>query len=325
MTEKEKYNEFCKMTYVPIYSKSWWLDAICGSDNWNVWLYQSGDEILAAMPYYLEQRGNYRYITKALLTQNNGIIFRYPNGAKSIARQIYEEKVINEACSFIESLGIDVYEQQYHYSFRNWLPFFWNRYTAITRYTYVIDDLTNIDGVWMGVSSKERGKVRKGQRNAEIKKGLSPDVFFKEHEKVFLKQDLQCPFSYERWLQIYTACKQRNACEIFFAEEKTSGRIASVLFLIWDEESAYLLLSGSIPEFQNLDTYSALIWESIQYAASKGLRYDFEGSVIKRISKAFREFGGEPKPYFRIRKVFNPEIMRAETEKMILENIPGGG
>ena len=52
-------------------------------------------------------------------------------------------------------------------------------------------------------------------------------------------------------------------------------------------------------------------------ASQKGLKYDFEGSVIKRISKSFREFGGEAKPYFRIRKVFNPEIIRREAEDLI--------
>lgn len=319
MSNKEKYIQFCKKVYVPIYSKAWWLDAVCGSENWDVWLYLNGDEVLAAMPYYMEQKGEYRYITKALLTQNNGIIFNCPEGAKFIASQIYEERVINAACEFIESLNLDVYEQQFHYNFQNWLPFFWNRYTAITRYTYVLEELNDIEEVWQRVSSKYRGKIKKGQNKAKIERGLEAEKFFKEHEKVFLKQGLKCPFSMEQWARIYRVCKEHDACEIFYALEK-GGNIASVLFLIWDEKSVYQLLGGSMPLYQNLDTYDALIWEGIKFAAEKGLKYDFEGSVIKRISKSFREFGGEPKPYFRIRKVFNPDIMRAETEKAIAEN-----
>lgn len=324
MKNKEKYNFFCEKIYVPIYSQPWWLDAVCGAENWDVWLYRQGDEITAAMPYYNEKRDEYTYITKALLTQNNGILFWYPEGAKKVAKQIYEEKVIDAACEFISSLKLDVYEQQYHYNFKNWLPFFWNKYTAITRYTYVIENTANIDEVWENISSKWRNIIKKGQKNGKFLKGLSPIDFYREHEKVFLKQGLQCPFSQEQWLQIYSACRSHNSCEIFYAVEK-GGNIASVLFLIWDEQSAYLLLGGSVPMYQNLDTYSALIWESIKFASQMGLKYDFEGSVIKRISKSFREFGGEPKPYFRIRKVFNPDIMRAETEKIINENILGGG
>lgn len=89
------------------------------------------------------------------------------------------------------------------------------------------------------------------------------------------------------------------------------------MFVVWDEKALYPLLGGSVPEYSNLQTYTALTHKSIELASQKGLSYDFEGSVIKRINHAFREFGGEPKEYFRIRKVFNPNIIRVETEQKI--------
>ena len=88
MENKEKYFKFCEQNYIPIFSKPWWMDAVCGSKNWDVWLYEKGTDILAAMPYYLEQRGKYHYITKALLTQNNGIIFHDSDNAKKIAKNM---------------------------------------------------------------------------------------------------------------------------------------------------------------------------------------------------------------------------------------------
>lgn len=39
--------------------------------------------------------------------------------------------------------------------------------------------------------------------------------------------------------------------------------------------------------------------------------------MIKQIAIAFRQFGGVPTPYYRIRKVFNPEIVRKEAEDYI--------
>ena len=53
-------------------------------------------------------------------------------------------------------------------------------------------------------------------------------------------------------------------------------------------------------------------------AHKMGRAYDFEGSMIQPIAVAFRQFGGVPKPYYRIRKVFNPEIVRKEAEEYIL-------
>ena len=89
------------------------------------------------------------------------------------------------------------------------------------------------------------------------------------------------------------------------------------MFLIWDDKNVYQLLAGSVPEFQNLDSYDALIWDGINFASNLGKKYDFEGSVIPRISKSFREFGAKPCRYFRIRKVFNPEIILSEAENEV--------
>ena len=86
---------------------------------------------------------------------------------------------------------------------------------------------------------------------------------------------------------------------------------------MWDEQSVYHLLGGSIPEYQYLQTYNMLTWEAIKIASQMGFKFDFEGSVIKRISKSMRQFGGKPMPYFRIRKVFNPNIVRLEAEQQI--------
>ena len=43
MTKKEKYQELCKYEKsIPIFSKDWWMDAVCGEDNWDVLLVEGG-------------------------------------------------------------------------------------------------------------------------------------------------------------------------------------------------------------------------------------------------------------------------------------------
>lgn len=314
---KEKYSKFADSLYVPIFSKPWWMDAMCGPDNWDVWLAENNGRIDAAMPYYTTERHGRNYITKAKLTQNNGIIFNPPANGKRAAIYAYEERIVNLACHFIQSVGVDVYEQQYHYSFTNWLPFFWHGYTAMPRYTFVIESAQALDAVWDNISSKTRSIIRKGQKESYFDYHLGKEEFYREHEKVFLKQQMQCPFSYEEWNRLYDACANHGCGQIICARNSHTHAITSVIFLVWDEQSVYHLLGGSMPEFQNHDTYAALIWEGIQFAHKKQLRYDFEGSVIKRIAKSIREFGAEPRCYFRIRKVFNPEILREECESSI--------
>lgn len=312
---KNHYSKFCEKTYVPIYSQPWWMDAVCGVDNWNVWLYETGGEIAAAMPYYLEKRKYGLYITKAPLTQNNGIIFKYPSGQGPIARAKFEEKVIRAAMEYVDSLGLAVYEQQYQTTFKNWLPFSWLGCVALPRYTYCIEDTSDLDKVWSGLTSSYRKNIKKGRKNCTIVELDNPEVFYGEHAKVFVRQDLPVPFSKELWNRLYNSAAQNRQCSMLAALHE--GSIASLLFLVWDDRRMYHLLGGTMPGFNGLETYNTLTWEGISLASKMGLAYDFEGSMIERISKSFREFGGTPELYFRIRKLYSASVLENEVSNKI--------
>lgn len=313
---KEEYAIFCEKGDAPIFSQPWWMDAVCEPDNWDVWLCRHGDEVVAAMPFYCEKRMDHRYITKAPLTQNNGIIFTHGASSTPISRQKAEEKIIDEACSFIDEMKLDVYEQQYHHSFTNWSPFFWRGYEAIPRYTYIIDAASDLNAAWERVSSKQRGKIKKGRKAIARIEEATPELFYSVHEEVFKRQGLRCPFSFDLWMRLWAACQERQRGVPLCAYTE-HDEVASFIFLVWDDSAVYQLLGGSTPRLQRLDTYDALIWKGIEVAHDKGLHYDFEGSMIERIAKSFREYGGVPKQYFRIRKVFNPEIVLAEAQQKI--------
>lgn len=316
VTNKEKYQAFCGKTYVPIYSQPWWMDAVCGPENWDVWLYESGGNVLAAMPCYHETRGSFHYITKAPLTQNNGIIFKEAPGRKLVSEAALQEKIINAACAHINSLGVDVYEQQYQPSFQNWQPFFWNSCTNVLRYTYIIENTADWQQVEGNISSTYRNKIHKGQRLTRAEAWEDRDAFYTEHERVFLRQGKQCPFSRELWNRLYDACAAHYAGQMFRALDE-AGNLHALLFLVWDQRYVYQLLGGYMPEFASSQAYPALIYHGLRFAHEKGLAYDFEGSMIHQIAIAFRQFGGVPTPYYRIRKVFNPEIVRKEAEDYI--------
>lgn len=312
MDNKKKYELFCKSVYVPVFSQPWWLDAVCGEDHWDVYLVERGGDYIAAMPYYLEKRNGYQIITKAKNTQNNGIIIKYPEKQKYTTRLGYEEKIINEIIDFIERLGIDKYEQQYHYTFTNWLPFFWKYYKEITRYTYVIESTKDMSQVEKNYSSNVRKNIRKAQKQVHICEfDISIEKFFEINRMSFIRQNKEIPYSLDFVKSIYEAGKKNQAVKIMAAEDK-EGNIHSVVFLVWDKESVYYLLNGTNPEFKDSQANCFLIHESIKLASNMGKKFDFEGSVIKSIEKAFREYGGVRKPYFRIYKTFNKQLREME-------------
>ena len=317
MTPKEKYAVFCTKTYIPIFSQPWWLDAAVGAESWDIWLYEKGGRVMAAMPYYHTMRNGHKVITKAPNTQNNGIIFCYPENQKQNARRGFEEACIEAACDYIEGLGLDLYEQQFHYSFTNWLPFFWRYYQAITRYTYVIDTARDLTEIETAFSSKMRNQIRKAAKIVHLaNKEPDPESFYRINRLSFERQGMETPYSLGFVKSIHAACKAHDACKILAAEDD-EGQIYSAALLVWDDRSVYYLLNGTDPQYKSSQANDFLIYEGIKLARSMGRAFDFEGSVIRPIEHAFREFGGEAKPYFRIRKVFDPDIIRAEAEEQI--------
>ncbi len=317
MSNKELFDKFCEDNFVCIYSKPWWLDAIVGPDNWDVWIYEKGGRIWAAMPYYLEEKNGIKRITKPPLTQTNGLIISYPKDPQSIAkRQSYVEEIANAAMDFIEGLGLDIYEQQFQYYYKNFLPFFWRFYNVIPRVTYVIEDTSDMEKVDAGISSKYKNMIRKGEKNIDHFGSIGADTFYTEHEKIFARQDLPVPFSREQFIRVYNAAYEHEAGEALAAFD-ADGNVLSLSFLLWDEESLFLDAGGPIPEHSRLQTYDALVHKAIEKAHDLGKKFDFEGSVVKQINHSFREYGGTPVEYYRFRKVFNPQIIRDEAEAAI--------
>ena len=316
---KEAYAVFCEKNYVPLYSKPWWMDAVCGPENWDVWLYEKGGTVQAAMPYYMERRGDYRYITKAPLSQTHGITFS-ENDKRKLAKQAeFEEKIINEACAYIAGMNLDVYEQQYSHTFTNWSPFYWNKYSCILRYSYILEDTSDLDAIWNNYSAEYRNEIRKGQKLVTVTDEISEDEFYDEHEKVFLKQGKQCPFDRAFWSRLLNACTARNAGKMLCARD-ADGNVNALLFIVWDERYIYHLLGGYMPEYASNQAYPVLTHHAISIAHGMKLGYDFEGSMLKQVARSFRQFGAVPMPYYRIRKVFNADIVRKEAEDSILHN-----
>jgi hypothetical protein len=113
VTEKEKYREFCKKEKnIPIFSKDWWLDAVCGEENWDVVLFEKGGEIWASWPYYKVRKFSFNIITMPKLTQNMGIYIKYPHNQKYYKKLSWEKEIIN---TLLEKLPkFDKFSQNFH-------------------------------------------------------------------------------------------------------------------------------------------------------------------------------------------------------------------
>lgn len=324
MLQKEKYREFCKSnTKIPIFSRDWWMDAVCDCNNWNVILVEKGDEIVASLPYYYILQNNRLSIKQPILTQTNGVNIVYPKNQvqKYTKKLAYEKEITNLIIDQLEEQNITYYNQNFHYSYTNWLPFYWKGFSQTTRYTYVIDDLSNLDKVFLDFDSKLRNEIRKAEKLVSVKEDLVIDKFYEINKKTFERQDMKIPYSLDLLKKIDKACLEKECRKVFYAEDE-NGRIHAAIYIIWDENSAYYLMGGGDPELRNSDATSLLLWKAIQFASTVTKKFDFEGSMIEPIERFFRSFGTTQKHYFNIYKNYGNNSLIYIIAKDIYNNSP---
>jgi len=171
----------------------------------------------------------------------------------------------------------------------------------MTRYTYVVDDLTDPDKIWNGFRENIKTDIRKAEKKLETISNSDIDTFLYMDELTFKRQGQKLPYSREFVKRLDNVLKERNARRMFFAVD-SENRIHAATYIIWDEKSAYYLMSGSNPQLRNSGATSLLIWESIKFASKVTKKFDFEGSIMEPIERFFRAFGGNQMPYFQIMK-----------------------
>lgn len=303
MTDKDYYRQFSENTtvYIPIFSKTWWLDAVAG-DDWDVIFAKTSDEVLAFNPYFYVQHENGREIRKAVLTQNNGVLFNYPNDIKYVKKLAFERKALQMIIDIIEESDLQSYRQYFHYSFTNWLPFYWNGFTQTTRYTYVIEP-ASMEIIIQNMDAKLRNQIKKAEKYVTVDEGMDIEQFYEFNKKTYDRQGMTIPYSFDTVHKIEEACRKRDSSKILYATDE-KGNMHSAIYLIEDEQSVYYLLSGSDPEYRDSQALSLLLLKGIEYAVQQGKKFDFEGSMKRNIERNFSQFGGIQRPYMDIQKKY---------------------
>jgi hypothetical protein len=319
---KEIYKNLCNVeSTIPIFSRDWWMDAVCEEENWDVILVKKGVQVVAALPYYFIKRGKKIKICQPLLTQTNGVWIKYPDNQKLSKRLSYEKEILKEIIDSLEKLPIHSYNQNFKYNFTNWLPFYWRNYKQTTRYSYVISNITNAEEIFKNFDHAKRQNIRKAEKVVKVKYDLDYRKFYENHKMTLLDQNEIISYSYKLFSRIYNACYERNQGKVFYAEDE-SNNIHAALFIIWDENSAYDLISTIDPKFRYSGASNLLVYEAIKYTSNYTKVFDFEGSMIENVENSFRQFGTEQKQYFNISKKYKRKSLVHIIAKNVYHNCP---
>jgi hypothetical protein len=292
-----RYNEFVRSSPQGIfYCYTWWLDAVA-PDQYEILTVESDGQIRAAWPLVWRESSKKRVAHMPSLTQKTGILLSPPDG--KYAECLSREQRLTEELLMKLPPGSDL-DQRFHENFTNWLPFYWNGFQQTTRYTYVLDDLTNLEQVWSGMRNTVRTEIRKARKNGvRIRETDDLEYFYEVNARTFTRQGMAVPYSLALVQRIDDACI-RNAGRKILIGEGPDGRPHAGVYLAYDERCAALILSGGDEELRASGAGSLLHWELIEFASTVTQRFDFEGSMMRPVEFFYRGFGAKQAPYFRI-------------------------
>ena len=293
---------------VCIFRQPWWIEALAGDNPHGIIKVELTPEKRADLPYIIRKRYGIRIVTMPPLTQNAGPLthgFAYQDN-----RQLGFEKDLYGA--LIDALPPhDAFNQNFHWSVGNWLPFHWRGFEQSTRYTYRLEDISNEEKLWSGLMSNIRREIKKARNRFEVRIHSDYDIdrFLDLNEMTFQRQGKALPYGREQVRQLDRACAERNCRKIFFAEDE-EGKIHAALYIVWDAHSAYYLMGGGDPALRKSGATSLAIWEAILFSATVSRSFDFEGSMIEPVERFFRAFGARQTPYMHVWK-FNSRLLSA--------------
>jgi hypothetical protein len=299
-SNKTLFQQLCEEEKnIPLFVQYQWFNALYDNEDWDVAVVKRGEEPVAILPYVITKKKSFKLITPQFLSPYQGVWMKYPEGQKYASKLGYEKEVMNE---LIEQLPkVASFKQNFLPAFANWMPFNWKGFNQTTRYTYIVDDISNLKQVYGDFKENIRREIKKAEKTLVVKSTNNVDLLYQLKLKVYQENKEDYPIPIDKLIAVYNFCKENNCGELLIAEDQDKN-IHSILLYVWDNETAYYLHGVTDSAFKTTGSMSLLLWEAIQKSSLKTKAFNFEGSMVESIERYFRGFGGKQTPYFQISK-----------------------
>lgn len=286
------------------FEQPWWLD-IVAPGQWGEVTVKEGDEIAARLPYVL----NGGRITMPPLTQTLGPWIKpeyrqFQPGNTQLSKQ-------KELISAL--LGQLPAHKSFHMTFDSAneyiLPYRWLGYRYEPTFSYRLDDLSNLDGLYANLNKTAKKNIKYARNKTELAECPTADMLMRLLDKTFEAQGRKWPHDRALTKSLMEQSIENGHGKLIIAQDR-DGNLHSGAFLLYDEMVCYYLLGGSDSAFRSSGAQSLVLWEAIQFAASVSRAFDFEGSNVEGIENFFRQFGsGRVVNYTVIRQSFLADCM----------------
>jgi hypothetical protein len=286
-----------------LFCRSWWLKAV--APDALVLGYFDRSRLIAGIPLLFKKRLGVKFCTMPSLTQTWGVVIE-PIEGKPVHRITRQMEILTIFARRLTEKKI--FLQRFHPAIANFLPFQWHGFQQVSRVTYVIEHLCDLDRVWAEMRENQRREIRKAENRGIVVERCTPEMVAHNLAKTYTRQGLQTPVQ-PRFLHVVHEAAQQNEAGECFAARDSYGRVHAAAMLVWDRKRSYYLAGGGDPALRTSGATALLLWKMIEFSSGRSAVFDFEGSQIPAVERFFRAFGASQVWYHEISKM--PRWLRA--------------
>lgn len=279
---------------LPIFFKSWWLDAVCEGGEWHADAHTTKNEYDSVFVYFMKKKFGINYIIMPPLTQYLG--------EYSLTVQTLSQKK-QTSNYYIDNLPNTAFTSMcMSHKFNYWSPYMWRGYNQTSRYSLKINKLDNTDEIFAKFDNSKQRNIKKAEKLLHVESGMSANDFYTFFQNNERSQGSDVSYSRTMFLKLHKSCISNNAGQILYACD-SNGEIYGAMFVVWDFESMYALTYSFPVKYRNSGVGDLLMFEAIKLARTVTKTFDFEGSMFESVEQSYRRFGSEPAEYYQISKI----------------------
>jgi lipid II:glycine glycyltransferase (peptidoglycan interpeptide bridge formation enzyme) len=283
MNQQQPYISFIKDKNVSVFATDWWLNAVCGNENWNAIISKKNNSGFA---FHQKNKFFQNAILPSILTPYQPFI----NFDEEIIASISKYNFVELFCkNYTEADLLLLKKYQFDISYKS------NRYL----------DCSNLDVVYSNFKPTLKRQIKKAEETLTIVENGNLNDLFDVCNQVFARQNIALPYTFEQLKSVDDAASI-NKSRFFLIAYNADNKPCAAIYVVFDQQYCYYLIGGIATEFKNTGAMSLLIWQAIKFANANHLIFDFCGSTIPSIDKFFSTFNAAQQQILVINKYSNP-------------------
>lgn len=284
-----------------VMSADWWWEAVSETvgKEWGRIEARGGDgAVVASMPYQITRRGPFTAMLMPELTQT-GHIWTSPDAdrgealkalIKALKAKMKSERTLMvQVADYMTEADKSILREE--------------GFELSERISYKIKPDAAGD-VASRLYPNKRRRYRKACGHFSLDESMTPAELYDEIEKAYVS------VRYPRNLFLRLASTAiKNGNGVILRARASDGSTAASVFLALDSKVAYYLTPAINPAHKTDGANEWLTVQAIERVLSRGMTFDFEGSMVPRIAHSYRHYGGTP-DHYTFATLYRPQFIK---------------